>query len=284
MKIALAAAFALLAAAAPRALADTGTEPLWEAGLGAGVVDFPDYRGSSHSRAYVLPVPYLVYRGRVLQADRRGLRGIFLDTERVDINMSFGASLPVASSDNPARRGMPDLRPAVELGPSLEVTLWRAANRQAKLDFRLPVRAAVTIEASPRFVGTQLTPQINLDVVDPFGARGWNLGMLAGPVYTDRRYNRYFYDVPPAYATAERPAYAARGGFGGTELIVALSKRFPKFWVGAFARYDSLRGAVYESSPLVTSRSYFAGGIGVSWIFRESAERVPVNEMGDRER
>jgi len=96
---------AAMACAALAALAGTGavraqseTEPLWEAGVGVGAVDFPDYRGASQSRLYALPVPYFVYRGKFLQADRRGVRGVFLDTERVDLNMSVGASLPVDST------------------------------------------------------------------------------------------------------------------------------------------------------------------------------------------
>ncbi len=281
--LAVAAFAAALAASAARAQS-AATEPLWEAGIGAGLLDFPDYRGSSHSKLYALPVPYLVYRGKILQADRRGLRGVFLQSDRVDLNLSLGASLPVSSSSNAVREGMPDLRPAVELGPSLELTLWRADDRRAKLDLRLPVRGAFTVEAHSRFIGTQFSPNLNLDLVDPAGRQGWNLGMLAGPVYTSSRYNRYFYAVPAAYATPSRPEYTPGGGYGGTEFIVALSKRFPKLWVGGFARYDVLRGAAFEASPLVTSRHYFAAGIGVSWIVAESPQRVPVTEMGERQR
>ena len=65
------------------------------------------------------------------------------------------------------------------------------------------------------------------------------------------------------------------------DFLVALSKRFPSYWIGAFARYDTLKNAVFESSPLVTTRSYVAGGIAVSWIFGESKERVEVRPYGD---
>lgn len=34
--------------------------PLWEAGLGVGVVDFADYRGADERSTYVLPLPYFV--------------------------------------------------------------------------------------------------------------------------------------------------------------------------------------------------------------------------------
>lgn len=278
------AALALaVAVAAPQAQARE--EPLWEAGLGVAGLHFPDYRGSEQSRTYALPAPYFVYRGEFLKADRHGLRGIFLRTDRVDLNLSVGASLPVDSSKNRAREGMPDLEPSVELGPTLDVTLWRAAGRRASLDLRLPVRGAITVESEPRFIGGQFFPHLNVDLHDPLGFGGWNLGLLAGPVFTDARYNRHFYEVPAAYATAQRPAYASPGGgYAGTQFLAALSKRFPKYWVGGFVRYDSLRGAKFEASPLVTSKRYVAAGFGISWILGESSRSVPVDPYGDRPR
>jgi outer membrane scaffolding protein for murein synthesis (MipA/OmpV family) len=259
-------------------------EPLWEAGIGAAGVHFPHYRGSDQARNYALPAPYLVYRGDFLKSDRHGVRGVFVKTENVDLNMSVGASLPVDSSDNRARAGMPDLKPSVELGPSLQLTLWRSVDRAVQLDARFPIRGGITVESHPRFAGTQFFPHLNVDVHAPFGFSSWNLGLVAGPVYTDARNNRYFYEVTPAQATASRPAYSPSGGYAGTQFLVALSKRFPDFWIGGFARYDTLRGAVFESSPLVTTRRYVAAGLGVSWIFARSSTRVTVGEFDEARR
>ncbi|HUP97382.1 MAG TPA: MipA/OmpV family protein [Usitatibacter sp.] len=280
MRLALTATAVVALLAAPSAGA--ADAPLWEAGIGVAGLSFPDYRGSDHSRTYALPAPYVVYRGDFFKADRHGLRGIFFKNDRIDLNMSVGASLPVDSEDDSARAGMPDLKPSVELGPSLEVNVWRAADRGAKLDLRFPVRGAFTVESHPRFIGGQFFPHANVDVADPFGMHGWNLGMLAGPVFTDSRYNRYFYEVRPEYAAPGRPAFSDTGsGYAGMQFLVALSKRFPGFWVGGFARYDTLRDAAFEASPLVTSKRYVAAGIAISWIFKESSVRVPVTDRGE---
>ena len=270
-----AAALALAATACPAQGAD---EPLWEAGVGVAALRLPDYRGAAQSRWYALPVPYFVYHGDFLKSDRHGVRGVFFESERIDFNVSVGAALPVDSSRSDARAGMPDLSPAVELGPALDLTLGRAAGRRAKLDLRLPLRGAVTIESRPQYIGAQFSPALNLDVTNVGGLAGWNLGVLAGPVYTDRRYNRYFYAVTPGQASAQRPAYDPGGGYGGAQFIVALSKRFDRFWVGAYLRHDTLAGAAFADSPLVTSRRYSAGGIGLSWIFSKSSRRVPVDD------
>ena len=256
-------------------------EPLWEAGLGVAGLVFPDYRGSSQSHSYAFPAPYFVYRGDFFKADRHGVRGTFFKDDRVDLNLSIGASLPVDSSETEARVGMPDLHASIELGPSLEVNLWRSSNRAMKLDLRMPLRAAFTVESHSQYIGVQFFPHANVDVADPLGYTGWNLGLVAGPVFTDRRYNKYFYEVAPEFATANRPAFTApAGGYAGMQFLVALSKRFPSFWVGGFARYDTLKGASFEDSPLVTSKRYAAAGIGISWILGASKERVPVDEYG----
>ncbi len=253
-------------------------KPLWEVGLGATVLSFPDYRGSDHQRAYVLPLPYVVYRGEIIKADRDGVRGVLLDNRFAELNLSVAASLPLDSDGNDARRGMPDLEPTFEIGPALALHLWRSADRRMLLDLRLPVRMAITLDGEFRDAGLVFTPNLNLDIRDPFGASGWNLGLLAGPIYNDARYNAYFYDVEQTFATPQRPAYRADGGYGGARATVALSKRFERFWVGAFARYDRLDGAVFADSPLVRQEHAWAAGIGIAWILGQSSQSVRVQD------
>ena len=265
----------LLAGSAAAGAADA---PLWEVGLGVGAVSFPDYRGSDRQRVHAVPVPYVVYRGEFLKADREGVRGVFFDSDRVEINVSLGASVPVDSDGNDARRGMPDLDPTVEIGPSVDVTLWRSADQRAKLDLRLPLRWATTVSGEFSDVGMVFSPRINLDVRDPFGYSGWNLGLLTGPIYADERNHAYFYDVAPRYATATRPAYEADGGYSGTQFIGALSKRYPGYWVGAFVRYDTLSGAAFEDSPLVKRDNAWAAGFGIAWMLGQSSQRVPIDD------
>jgi outer membrane scaffolding protein for murein synthesis (MipA/OmpV family) len=262
----------LLAAAQPGRCEDL---PLWEAGIGVAGISSPSYRGADDMRYYVLPVPYAIYRGKILKADKDGVRGVFLDTEQIKINTSLTASLPVSGDDYAPRQGMPDLKPTVEVGPSLDLRLWRSEDRRQQLDLRLPVRFGVTIESSPRTIGWVFSPRLNLDLQDPLGLTDWSLGLLAGPLFGTQRYHDYFYSVEPAYATPDRPAYEAEGGYAGFQLIAAVSKRFPSYWVGAFVRYDSLQGAVFEDSPLVQTRHYLAVGLGIAWVLGESSTRVP---------
>ena len=250
-------------------------KPLWELGIGMSALHFPDYRGSDESGTLAIPFPYVVYRGKILKADEDGVRGALFDSERVELNVSLGASVPVNSDDNRARKGMPDLQPTVELGPSLDFNIWRASDRRLKLDLRLPVRVAVTVMGGMQNVGWETSPRIAFDVVDVAGLTGWDLGLLAGPIFATKRKHDYFYTVKPRYATPDRRAFDAEAGYSGSLFVVSLSKRYSRFWLGAFARWDNLGGAVFVESPLVIQENYFAAGVGVAWILKESAIRVP---------
>lgn len=252
--------------------AQAAERPLWELGLGAGALRLPHYRGSDQSHAWLLPVPYVVYRGKILKADRDGARAVLFESDRVDFDLSLAASAPTRSEDDAARRSMADLDPTIELGPKLNVLLGRGAGW--KLDLRVPVRAAITLASHPQGIGWTAAPVLNLDLP----RAGWKLGLQAGPVFGSRRFNGYFYDVLPSEALPDRPAYRARAGYAGAQATLALSRRFERVWFGVFARADTLRGAVFEASPLVRRTSNVSAGIAFAYVFAQSAETVAADD------
>jgi outer membrane protein len=249
-------------------------KPLWEAGLGLGGLLFPDYRGSDESQAYPIPVPYFVYRGHFLRADKEGVRGKLFDRDYAELSMSVNATIPVNSDRNRARSGMPDLKPTLELGPSFDLHVWKSEDTNARLDIVMPVRAPITLERSPEFIGWTFSPRLNLDLDNFAGFNGWTLGVGVGPIFADHKYHNYFYAVDARYATPERPAYRASGGYSGSQLLGSISKRFDKYWVGAYVRVDVLNGAVFEDSPLVRSNHYLAGGFGFARMIGRSQQIV----------
>lgn len=277
-QVVLRLSLALLAGGSASVAVAAEEKPLWEAGMGVATVSFPAYRGSDQSQAFVLPTPYFVYRGEFLKADKDGVRAELLDADRVKVTLSGALSPPAYSRDIRVREGMPDLRANFEIGPQLNLTLWQSDNQRQELKLLVPLRAAFTLERSPKSIGWVFHPKLNVDFGGIPGLTGWNAGMQLGPLFGDRKQHQYFYGVDAASATANRPAYQATGGFAGTQYILGVSKRYDKTWVGAFLRYDSLRGASFADSPLVRTRNYVAGGIAVSWILGESAERVRVND------
>ena len=249
--------------------------PLWEAGVGLSGLNFPDYRGSDERTTLVLPFPYVIYRGEHLRLDREGLRGLFFESDRVELDVSVNAGIPVNSDDNAARKGMPDLDPTVEIGPSLNVTLLGNRREVSELQLRLPVRAVIATDLSSASTqGFVFEPRLNLDLRWREGGEGWRGGIAAGPVFATDRYARYYYSVAPQYATPTRPAYAASGGYAGSQLTLSLTWRGGSYWVGGFVRQDWLAGASYENSPLVKSDYALAAGVGIAYVFARSSRTV----------
>ena len=153
------------------------------------------------------------------------------------------------------------------------------------------VEVVETLGSAPREAGTRMwvtatdlhhfhdagwvaQPQINIDLSDALGHPGWGFGVQAGVVYGDRRYHGYLYSVAPEFATPTRPAFDAPGGYGGATFISALSKRFPRFWAGGYVKYDYLRGAAFEDSPLVRKKENWTAGFAIAWVLRVSPTLV----------
>ena len=250
--------------------------PLWEVGVGAAALYSAHYRGSDQSRAQSLPLPYFVYRGEKVTFDRDGFRASMFDLDRFEIDFNGAGAFPVKSNDNRARSGMRDLGGFLEFGPSLNYRAFQSVGKDVTVDLRIPLRAAVSIStsASPRFSGWLLTPRLNVDLKNLPGLAGTDVGSYVGPVFMDRRNSAYFYSIAPQYARVDRPTYEARGGFGGWQWVAGASKRIDNWWLGAFVRVDTVKGAVFEDSPLVKKPTTLYGGISIAWIFTTSSERA----------
>ena len=256
----------------PFTLAAEQVLPLWELGVGAAAIRFPDYRGSEQSRQYLLPFPSVIYRGDRLKVDRKGMRGLLFDSERVVLDISLDGAVPVDSDQNGAREGMPDLDAVFEIGPSLKISLYDSGPFEARLN--LPYRYVYSSDFTRLDShGTQFHPNLSFD----YSGR-WHLGLSLGPLYASQENHDYYYSVAPVYVTATRPAYQAEGGNSGMRYTLGWSRRYNGFWLGAFLRYDDLSNAVFRDSPLVTREDALMGGISFAWFFSRSARVVRVEE------
>jgi MipA family protein len=259
----------------PVAAAGQEIEPAWELGLGVGLLHLPDYRGSNESRFYALPYPYIIYRGDVLEVDRQTIYGRIFGTDRVLLDVSYYGSVPVDSSKNAARAGMEDLDPTFEIGPALDIALFNDHKVQRRFRLLLPVRPVFSTDLSSiRFEGWVASPRLIFEDEDFIAGTGVLLSISAGPIFAGRGYHDYYYTVDPAYATPERPAYKAGGGYSGSSLTFSLRKEFPHFNLTGFVSADFLEGAVIEDSPLVKTKTTFMSGISISWVFYKSGKKV----------
>jgi outer membrane protein len=252
--------------------------PRWEVGIGLGVLSLPFYRGAASGRNYVLPIPYVQYRGEHLRVDDEGIRGYLFRSDRIKLNFSLAGGVPVPSDGDNARRGMPSLDPTVEIGPSLEILLWHPVEGDRALWLKVPVRAALSVGwGNVEHQGWVLAPYIEYGMRRGNPAEPWIVNLSAGPQFADRAYHDYFYEVAAPYATPTRPEYHPDAGYSGSRLTLSLQKRVGDYWLGAFVRYDTLQGAAFSDSPLVEQQHYYALGAAVIKVLAVSkkAEERP---------
>ncbi len=254
-------------------------QPLWELGLGIGALSIPNYPGSDQTQNYVLPLPYVIYRGEVFKADRDGVRAQFAQGHRFEFDISLGGTPPVLSEDSDSRRGMPNLPPTVEIGPELRVHLARDTDdenaRRYEWNLHIPVRHSFTWSDGHLVqVGNVSYPHVNWKQKFRWLGQDWNLDTDLGAYINDRSYHQFFYDVPPRNATPTRPAFQAAGGYGGWEGTVFSSRRIDRFRVAGFLQFGSVGGAAFEESPLVRRSLVLSAGVLVNYVFWVSTQTV----------
>lgn len=250
---------------------DAAAPPLWEIGGAAFGVSQLAYPGSDQQVNRALPLPYFIYRGEVLRADRdtAGIRALKTDTLELDIG--FAGSFGAGSGALDARRGMRELGTLVELGPRLK---WRlgAAPGGGRLTAEFPLRAVFDISDKAAHKGVSFEPRL---VYSGQSAGSWRYSATLGAIVADTGLAQTFYGVTPAEAIAGRPAYEAQGGLVAWRLGTSVSRSLGRDWnLFGFARLDSVAGAANESSPLVRRTTGASVGVGVTYTWTRSAQRA----------
>ena len=245
-----------------------------ELGLGVGALSNPDYRGSKRERITVLPVPYVSYQDKRVQLSRDGLVARLFDTGNFRLRLSANATLPNDDNDKGPRRGMPELLPTFEIGPSLD---WRLSEAGGKWDLRVPVRAVAAADFNEfEGIGWLSYPHLRFSR-DDLHVGGWELEAAtgAGPLWASRSYHRYFYRVEPRYATADRPAYDVDSGYSGARVTAYLGVRRGPWRIGLGITHDELAGAEMRDSPLLETEHSTVIAIGVfysMWVWEGGAD------------
>jgi MipA family protein len=255
-----------------RAQSAPPTQPLWEAGAFIGAVGTPAYPASSDRTGRVLALPYLVYRGDVLRIDRSNVGARLVHTDDLEVDVGFAASLPASSRDVAARNGMNDLGTLFEFGPRVRSTVARLS-AGSRIRFDLPLRTVIEVNNGIRNQGFAMEPELTYEVRDVYD--GWRLSTGASLVIGDSRLQSYFYGVPMADATAQRPAFEAQAGLLAARLSLSTAKSLtPDMRVFAFVRYENYASAANQASPLYVQNSGTAAGVGLTWTFARSSERA----------
>lgn len=283
----LLAALSLAAAAAP-AWADPATAtppgpppapagatlPKWEVGIGLGGGWLPHYPAAGEGGFRGLALPYLIYRGESVRVGEDGIaRGLVVDTDAIELDISLDGSFDAESEDNGARQGMPDLDFLAEVGPQLVWKIRRTGEEQ--VDLALQARAVLSSDLTNlKYQGIAVQVRASYETRDFLGT---GLGLVAsgGPIFATAKVHRYFYQVDPAFARPGRPAYGAGGGYLGTEAFLGafyrLDERVTLYAGGQLGLYA---GAANDDSPLFREEVTSGVVAGLTWSFWQSERRV----------
>ena len=266
---AIAVTIAVATAAAP-SIADEQRAsglPLWEIGAVGLAVSQQAYPGAAQRVNRGLALPYLIYRGEILRADRGGAGIRALKTPTFEIDIGVAASFGSNTNDVEVRRGMPELGTRVEFGPRLKWHLG-AGPGNGRLRAEFPLRSVFDLNDGLAHKGVAFEPRLILEGRAP---GGWNYSTSIGALWGNRRLADTFYGVAPVYATAGRAAYVADSGLVAWRLSAEFSRPLSSdLRLFTFARVDSVAGAANEDSPLVQRKAGASVGLGLAYTWRRS--------------
>lgn len=253
-------------------------KPLYEIGLGVFWAKFPDYPGSDFNHKIALPFPTAILRGKFFRAKRdEGVRGRFLNTKYLEVDLSFDGTLPSRSGKNKRREGMPDLSAVIEFGPRIifHVLKHTGKNLKGQLDLHLATRYGFSSDIkSWDDRGLQFNPYMSYSLKNIFLEDSLFL-LTAGAKWSTRKLMDYYYGVNENFATPSRLKYHAQSGL--LEYTVASFIDIPVYknvhvFLGGIKSY--YQNAKNRKSPLLVRDQTLSIVLGVYWMFHKSKALV----------
>lgn len=249
-------------------------KPLFDLGGVVGHGSLADYPASNEYRYFTLPVPYVSYRGELLQTDDEdGTRFRLLSGDNLNFDISFGGTFPTDPKKNLARKDMPALDWTLEIGPRLLYYLYRS-KEFGKIRLGIPLRSSFSTDfITTKQVGYLFAPALQIDKYN-FPLDDMTLYFNIGLNYLNEGLADYFYEVDDAYQTPERGAYNAKSGYLGWESYLATKYESNGKILLLGLRYSDFNGSVNSESFLHRTDSSLSYFIGLGWVLFESEQRV----------
>lgn len=264
------AVISLLAGPALAIAQDKTALPLWELGLFGGAVSQQAYPGSDQQVNRALVLPWFIYRGEYLRADRNNLGLRAFKSSEIELDIGVSGAFGSNANDVRARSNMPDLGTLIEFGPRLTWKLGDAVGGRWRVE--LPLRGVFDLSDGVAHRGLTFEPELQFDRRT---VNGWNYSTSVSVVFANRKLADTFYGVANRYATATRPAYAAESGLIAWRLSTSASRALGPDWrLFGFARLQTVGGSANRGSPLVRQTTGASIGMGVAYTWKQSQQRA----------
>lgn len=245
-------------------------QPLWEVGVGGGMVEVPNYPASGEKNVVALALPYAIYRGDIFRVGGQGgARAVFVEESDFEVDISVSGAFSAESEEGSVREGMPELDYMFEVGPQLIYKIKDFefdGGGKARLNARMQARAVFSTDFGRLDSrGYVFEPTIRYQQRGVF-LPDTGFSLAARMTWGTEKLHDYFYEVTPEYVTTIRPAYNAKGGYLGAEISAGLA--FPimqnlRGFLGASVQIN--QGSVNEDSPLYEKDVTYSFGFGFVW-------------------
>ncbi|WP_246601277.1 MipA/OmpV family protein [Alteromonas antoniana] len=251
------------------------TQPLWEVGVGGGMVEVPNYPASGERNVVSLALPYVIYRGDIFRiGGGGGARAVFVEQNDFEVDVSVGGAFSAESEEGSVREGMPELDYMFEVGPQLIYKIQDFTfdgGGEARLNARMQARAVFSTDfGRVDSRGYVIEPTIRYQQRGVF-LPDTGFSLTARMTWGTEKLHDYFYEVAPQYATDFRPDYDAKGGYLGAEISAGLAFPIVKNVRGFFGASVQLhKGSANEDSPLYEKDVTYSIGVGFVWRTYES--------------
>lgn len=247
-------------------------QPLWEAGAFAAGFVTPQYPAAADTQNNFIAAPYVIYRGDIIRVgEGSAVRAVALDTDWLEVDLSLDGSFNADSQTGSVRDGMPDLDYIFEIGPQVRMRLGSYSSGDAKLYLNIQTRAAYSTDfSSITHRGFVLHPELRYQHRNLLQNKDQFI-MEFSPLWATEKLHDYFYQVDPAFQTAERASYDASGGYLGTNLSARYlfhASDDIRVFFGASVHLHA--GAANEDSPLFVKKNTSSFGIGMIWRLYQS--------------
>ena len=245
------------------------SDSLWNYGLALSYLKIEHYPGSKDFSWLFAPLPVVEYRGKVARADQNdGARAFLLKNEDWELDFSGGLQPGQSYAQDEARDGMPSIPWVIEMGPQIVRSFgehWQ---------FRLGLFPSFsTVFSSAKANGVLYDARVvfknltRLDLGFPVVRGDYLAWSLQG---ASQEFMSTYYDVPAAYARADRNAYDSKGGILYDELSIyeTFNSGLNTIYVGAYL--DDYDIASNRGSPLLKAHQNLSFFIAYGYTFGQS--------------
>ncbi|MDB5803286.1 MAG: MltA-interacting MipA [Betaproteobacteria bacterium] len=236
---------------APQAQAAAAPAKDWTGYVGAGALAFPKYVGGKGTEVWPVPLLQFEYKETVyVDLLRAGVRLWSSEDKKFALGLAAEPRFGYKSGDGSRLAGMAERNLSVEAGPSLE---WETP--------LVALNLAYFTDVTGNSKGGSLHGSAYKQIVD---TPKWDIGPYVGFERISAKVANYYFGVPTAEATINRPAYQA-GASTNWNIGLSGAYKFSAPYALMFGVQNTHLGNGAGTSPIVETRNATMGYIGLGW-------------------